>query len=88
MRDSRNWPDVVPEAPLKVARQFTGGRAANKDHRAVGTAETPNLSNLWSVSTVPPGRDVFGRALYPALKGRATLRRPSGTNSSEREFHR
>ena len=62
----------VPEGPLIVARQLTGGISDGEDARAVGTPEKSDDAFQ------PSLRDGIILSADPALKRRATIRRPYG----------
>ena len=76
-RDSAAEGYPVPEEPLTIARQFTGGDGGDAEPCPVGTPDRSLPTSFDEGSSVPTGRSsVVGT--YPALKRRATIDGPSG----------
>jgi len=69
----------VPEAPLKTARQFTGGKAAAKPPVPEARLKRHLATSCFSR---PSGTGFPLTRSYPALNGRAIVSRPSGTRRS------
>ena len=89
--------EPVPEGPVTIARRFNAGFSSTVEISPDGTLERPQVGRvcrrgnqrfLLRLSWFSrPGRDLCGDPVFPALKRRASIMCPSGTEQSFTEWH-